>query len=281
MLVQVRLIETLRRSIQRQTNQLRAMLLRVYPQAIGLFKDLASPISLQFLNQYPSMAEAQALTLEDFKAFCQSQHYTRRDYMCKHHAQLLAPAPQPSAALATAYRLAIQQLAVVLLPQVQARQQALTALGALFAHHADAAIFESLPGAGELLAPALLVKFGDDRSRFPHPCDVQTLAGTCPVTNRSGKKQSIVFRRGCDKEFRRIAQQFARTSLLKSSWAQAYYQEIRPRCASDSHAYRCLANRWLAIIWKLWQTHQPYDETAHLRRRAARRKPRALIVPIH
>jgi len=33
---------------------------------------------------------------------------------------------------------------------------------------------------------------------------------------------------------------------------------------SKSHAYRCLANRWLGIIWKLWQTGQVYDEAYHL-----------------
>ena len=36
-LAQVRLIDLLRRSIQRQGNQLRAVLFRVYPQALGLF----------------------------------------------------------------------------------------------------------------------------------------------------------------------------------------------------------------------------------------------------
>ena len=46
----------------------------------------------------------------------------------------------------------------------------------------DAFIFDSLPGAGEILAPDLLVKFGDDRRRFPSAASVQALAGTCPVT---------------------------------------------------------------------------------------------------
>jgi transposase len=47
----------------------------------------------------------------------------------------------------------------------------------------------SLPGAGELLAPSLLAKFGDDRARFPTAGSVQALAGTCPVTDQSGKKR--------------------------------------------------------------------------------------------
>jgi len=33
---------------------------------------------------------------------------------------------------------------------------------------------------------------------------------------------------------------------------------------TKSHAYRCLANRWLGIIWKLWQSRELYDEAYHL-----------------
>jgi hypothetical protein len=43
----------------------------------------------------------------------------------------------------------------------------------------------------------------------------------------------------------------------------------------DNDAYRRLANRWLAIAWKLWQTKQPYDEAYHLQQRLQRSKPRA------
>jgi transposase len=58
-LAQVRLIELLRNSIQRQGNQLRAVLLRTYAEAVGLFSDLTSPITLEFLSAYPTAQEAQ------------------------------------------------------------------------------------------------------------------------------------------------------------------------------------------------------------------------------
>jgi transposase len=275
LLAQVRLIETLRRSIQRQSNQLRAALLRSYPVALGLFGDLTAQITLQFLIAYPTAQEARALSREDFAAFCREHDYTRSDLVPRRYADLSTPTPEANSAVVQAYRHPVQVLAQVLLPQVRCRQQALAELGRLFKGHPDVFIFESLPGAGELLAPGLLVKFGDHRDRFPTPADVQALAGTCPVTLRSGKKKVIKFRHGCDKEFRRIAQQFARASVAESGWAAAYWSEIRPHCGSDSHAYRVLANRWLAIIWKLWQTGQPYDEAYHLQQRALRRKPRS------
>jgi transposase len=278
LLAQLRLIEALRNSIQRQCNQLRAVLQRTYPQALGLFGDLKAQISLQFLITHPTAQEAQALSRQAFAAFCREHHYKRTDLLPKRYAHLQEPAPRADPAIAQSYRDHVRILAEVLLPQVRYRSEALAKLGRLFAQHPDAFIFDSLPGAGALLAPALLVKFGDHRDRFPAAAEVQALAGTCPVTERSGKKKIVKFRRGCDKEFRRITQQFARASVLKSGWAAAYWEEIRPGCDSDSHAYRCLANRWLAIIWKMWQTGKAYDEEYHLQQRARRRRPKTQVV---
>jgi len=272
---QVRLIESLRQTIHRQSQQLLAALERCYPQALGLFGDLTAQISLRFLMAYPTAQAAQALSREDFAAFCHAQGYTRTDLIPRRYAHLTAPAPHASPAVAQAYQPHIRLWAEFLLPEVQARQQALAELDRLFSQHPDAFIFASLPGCGDLLGPALLAKFGDQRERFAQPREVQALAGTCPVTERSGKKKFIHFRYACDKEFRRIAQHFALASLSQATWASAYWQAVRPRCASDSHALRCLANRWLAIIWTLWQTRQAYDEAYHLRQRARRSQPKS------
>jgi transposase len=250
-------------------------LFRTYPQAVGLFSDLTSQITLEFLLAYPTAQDAQTLSREAFEAFLRQHGYTRTDLIPLRYAHLVEPVPTANPAIVQAFQGQVRTLAQVLLPQVRGRTQAIAQLGQLFEQHADAFIFESLPGTGLLLAPGLLAKFGDHRDRFPTPGDVQALAGTCPVTERSGKRKLVLFRHGCDKEFRRIAQQFARASVPQSGWATAYWHEIRPNCHSDSHAYRILANRWLAIIWKMWQDRKPYDEVYHLQQRALRRKPRA------
>jgi hypothetical protein len=72
-----------------------------------------------------------------------------------------------------------------------------------------------------------------------------------------------------------LAQTWARLSVKESAWAAAYYEAVRPRCRSKNEAYRRLANRWLAIVWKMWQTRQPYDESYHGQQRALRSKPKA------
>jgi transposase len=274
-LAQVRFIEILRRSIQRQSNQLRAVLFRVYPQALGLFGKLTAQISLHFLMAYPTAEEAQSLTRGEFEVFCREHRYCRADLISRRYAHLMEPAPEANPIAVAAYRDQIRSLAELLLPQVLRRAEALSSLAQLFSQHPDAFIFDSLPGTGGLLAPGLLAKFGDHRDRFPTAASVQALAGTCPVTKKSGKRKVVIFRRGCDREFRRIVQQFARISIRQSGWALAYWRDVRLHCRSDSDAYRRLANRWLAIMWKMWQDGKAYDETYHLQQRAQRRRPRA------
>ena len=131
-----------------------------------------------------------------------------------------------------------------------------------------------LPRAGTLLSPALLSKLGDDRARYPNPAVLQAVAGTCPVTNRSGKHSHVYFRSACDHEFRHIVQQWARLTLDASPWAATYYRTVRPHCKTDSDAIRRLANRWLEILWRLWVDRKPYDEALHLRQHTLRTQAR-------
>ncbi len=274
MRAKVSLILHLTRQTTRLSNRLRAVLLRYYPAATQAFSSLQTQIALRFIDAYPTPQAAAALSWADFQAFAQQHGYRRPKKLPACFARLQGDFPQASSETVLVYQDEAVQLAQLLLTTVRAKNEAMRTLHTLFQQHPDQAIFASLPGAGDLLAPALLVKFGDDRRRFPAPASIQALAGTCPVTEKSGKRKRVYFRRACDREFRHIAQQWAISSLDESAWANTYWNAVRPHCQSDSHAHRCLANRWLAIAWKLWQSHTPYDEDYHLQQRAKHSKPR-------
>jgi len=272
---QVSLLVYLTQQSIRLHNRLRSVLLRYYPAALEVFSDLMAPISLAFICAYPTPQAVAQLSYNDFAIFArQHQHHQPQKWPAC-YARLQAQ--QPAAALATivVYQTEAVHLAQLLLATLQTKQQTLRELKRCFSQHPDAPIFSSLPGTGDFLAPALLAKFGEDRRRFPEPVDVQALAGTCPVTESSGKRRWVHYRQACDHDFRYIMHLWAKASLRQSPFAAAYYHQVRPRCDSESHAYRCLANRWLAIVWKLWQTRQPYDESYHLRQRALRSQPRS------
>ena len=269
----VSLVSHLTKSVRRTSQRLRATLIRYFPAALELFGGLQAQITLSFLLEYSTPQAVASLSYDEFTDFIDGRRYPRR-WWPKQYARLQRPQPEASADSIQVYQAEMVLLAQQLLSLIRTNRSQKRELTVLFNQHPDREIFASLPGAGDLLAPSLLAKFGDDRERFPEPSSVQALAGTCPVTDASGKRRVVKFRRACDKQFRKIAQQWARSSLGKSVWAQAYWDQVRPRAQHDNDAYRRLANRWLAIAWKLWQTKQPYDEAYHLQQRLQRSKPR-------
>jgi transposase len=268
------LIGHLTQSLIRHANRLRAVLLRYYPAALQVFSDLTCRITLDFVRAYPSPDAAVQLTFGEFETFARQHRYPNPSQLRRCFARLGAPQPEADPDTVLVYQDEVGVLAGLLLDLVEAKKAALRELQALSREHPDYGIFHSLPGAGGFLAAALLGKFGDDRQRFPNPAGLQALAGTCPVTDASGKRKTIRFRRACDREFRHIVQQWALCSLAQSIWVNAYWERVRPHCHSDSHAYRCLANRWLAIAWRLWQDRRPYDEGFHMKQVARRSRPR-------
>jgi hypothetical protein len=56
---------------------------------------------------------------------------------------------------------------------------------------------------------------------------------------------------------------FADKSRAQSTWASAYYTAQRERGKSHAQALRCLGQRWIKIIWKMWQTSTLYDPEIH------------------
>lgn len=74
---QVRFVYTLGQTKQRYVGQLRALLLRYYPQALTVFSDLDLPITLSFVATYPSPQAAEALTAEAFYAFLKAHRHPR------------------------------------------------------------------------------------------------------------------------------------------------------------------------------------------------------------
>jgi len=271
----IRFVSFLTRRIVSLTNRQRAILLRYYPVATDLFTTLKSPITQHFIQAFPSPREAAGLDIEKFQAFAKQHHYVHYRKLPGILAKLHQPYPQADQGIILACQQEAKILASLLLEMVASTKEVQREINALFTQHPDQHIYRSLPGTGDYLQPALLSKFGDDRCRFPTASRVQALAGTCPVMISSGKRKRVQFRKSCDHDFRHIVQQWARISLRYSVWANTYYARIRPHCDSESHAFRCLANRWLAILWRLWQDRKIYDEAYHLQQRALRSQPRA------
>ena len=272
----VKFIHFLTINIVRMTNRQRAVLHRYYPAAIELFSSLNTLISQHFILEFPTPQSAMGLDLPTFRSFAKKHGYTQTYKLAGILAKLDRSYAQADHEIIEACQHEAQGLAKLLLEMIQLKRTNLKELQGLLDQHPDRDIYASLPGTGVYLQAALIAKLGDDRKRFSSADRVQALAGTSPITVSSGKRKQIRFRHSCDHEFRHVVQQWAKLSLRSSVWANAYYSQVRPQSSSESHAFRCLGNRWLAVLWRLWQDRVPYDEVQHLHQRALRSQPKTV-----
>jgi len=75
----------------------------------------------------------------------------------------------------------------------------------------------------------------------------------------------VKFRWRCNKSLRYALHLFAAASRAQCLWAETYYGVQRQRGKSHAAALRSLAQRWVKIIWKMWQTSTAYDGELHAR----------------
>jgi transposase len=247
-------------------NQLQAALRDYYPAALEAFDDWTKHYTWRFIESFPTPETLSSAGKRKWEKFLHAHKLWRPD-TAKMRMEIFARAHEfcGSASQTAAKSLLAVSCARVL--QTLERQLASdrAAIEALFAQHPDHDLFGSLPGAGPKLAPRLLAEIGADRDRFQDPQGLQCHAGTAPVTIQSGQICRHRLRHACDAVLRSAVHQWADHSRKSCAWAQAYYQAHRAKGQSHACALRCLGQRWLKILWKMWQTRTPYDEALHTR----------------
>jgi transposase len=246
-------------------NQLRQALHEYYPAALEAFPDWVKPSSWDFVLHFPTPQALQAAGRRKWEKFLHVHRLWRTEESVQHRLEVFSRATglcgQP-ATIAAKSLLAVTLARLLKLLQTQLdeyRKQ----IAELFQKHPDHDLFGSLPGCGEKLAPRLLAELGEDRNLFTSAESLQCYAGTAPLTLQSGKLCYQKARRACHKPLRATLHLWADLSRAHCTWAQTYYQLHRKKGQSHATALRCLANRWLNILWKMWQTHRPYDEALH------------------
>jgi len=258
-------------------NQLRAHLLIAFPGAVGLFRDLDSPISLAFLARFDCQDRADWLSPRRLAAWLAAQGYCGRKDPAGLHARLTA-APRGATGDDGAARAHITRALLAVLASLVQQIKALDAhIAEQLALHADAHIFTSLPRSGTVRAARLLAEIGDCRARFPTPEALACLAGVAPSTRKSGKARFVEFRWAADKQLRDAVCDFAGDSRHASPWAARLYHDAITRGKDHPHAVRILARAWLYIIWHCWQDGVDYDPARHkaLQRILAEQNPAA------
>jgi transposase len=247
--------------------QLRAAAREYYDAALEAFDDWTLPAVWDFLIQFPTPAALISSGKRRWEKFLHS-HRLYRPQTVEKRLEVFARAnhfASPSPAVTSAKSLLVLALARQLRTLQEQINEYRRRIDQAFDEHPDRDIFKSLPAAGEKLAPRLAAELGDNRDVFESAQALQCYGGTAPVTQKSGKRCWQLIRRSCNKILRTTVHLWVDLTRRECAWAQSYYQSKREQGLSHPQALRCLGQRWLKILWRMWIDHTTYNEVLHMR----------------
>jgi len=247
------------------TNRLTSLLKQYFPQALEWVGDVNSRQGCDFLARWPTLAAVQRARPTTVRQFYRTHNCRKADVITTRLAAIASAVPLTTdVAVIEPLRLSVQAYATQLRTVLAHVATFDDRIAALFATHADRAVFVSFPGAGAVCAPRLAAVFGTDRTRWPSAAELQAHAGIAPVTVRSGKAVWVHHRLACPTFVKQTFHEFADQSIRFSRWARAYYDQQRARGNDHHAALRALAYKWMRILFRCWQERRPYDETEYI-----------------
>jgi transposase len=247
-------------------NQMRDALKQYFPQALELMGDLDSPMAWAFLERWPTLEKLKSSRQSSVRSFY-TTHGCRSAERIEERLALIASTTPLHSDGALIRVLTTMVLSLVALIRATSEQIALVdaQIERLWVSHPDRTVFDSLPGAGRVMAPRLAAALGTDRTRWT-ASTLQSFSGIAPLTVTSGSKRWVHSRWRCPKFLRQTFHEFAACSIPHSAWAAAFYRLQRARGKGHHAAVRALAFRWIRIIVRCWQDGAPYDEARYTQR---------------
>ncbi|KXS30607.1 MAG: hypothetical protein AWT59_3266 [Candidatus Gallionella acididurans] len=262
------LVEQRRRIVgdkTRFTNRLRNALKQYYPQALDWFADSDTYVFCDFITRWPTLLQVKRARRASLEVFF-SEHNVRFPKLIEERINSIKNAAPLTndVAVITAHQFQAEILVDLLRVALQSIDRYDKEIAAIAPTLPDYALFNSLPEAGALLAPRLLVAFGEQRDRFQGADEFQKYSGVAPVTERSGNKSWVHWRWQSPTFLRQTMVEWAAQTINKSYWAGAFYRQQRAKGCPRQTAIRALAFKWIRILFRCWQTHTPYDESKYL-----------------
>ena len=147
----------------------------------------------------------------------------------------------------------------------------------LLRQHPNYCLVKALP-CGAISQARLIAALGDDRERYGSAEELASATGIAPLTTQSGKMRYVSSRWACSKFLRQTFHEFAGITIKRSRWSKAYYEQQLRHGKSPQMAKRALAFKWIRIIYRCWQSGEPYDESRYVARLHATQSPLATLL---
>jgi len=262
-----RLDDELAQEQNRAVNRLREQFHRFFPQLLQLCECADEPWLWTLFELAPSPLRAARLTEARITRLL--QQYRIRRITATEVRTVLKTKPLT---LASGAAEAAAEHALLLLPRLRLLHQQRTDLARRISalldelaaptegrkEHRDAAILLSLPGLGRKIAATMLSEASQaiaDRDYHALRC----YSGAAPITRQSGKKKTVVMRRGINERLRNALYHWARVSVVYHPQSKKRYAAMRACGHSHGRALRGLADRWLKVLTSMLTTGTLYD----------------------
>ena len=254
-------------------NELTALLKQYFPAVLG-FK-AAKPYAaflLSFLIEYPTLQAAQAAGETNLRNYFHGVGMKRKAAEFAKIIVEATPLTVDEVTLRSSQRRAVMLAEQLKLLNKHIRQYE-ASIKELLPKHPAYAIAKSLPGPADNTQARLIAAMGDDPGRYSSATSLQCASGIAPITEQSGKRKFAIARWACSKFLRQTFHEMAGLSITKSRWAKAFYDQQMAKGKSANTAKRALAYKWQRIIYRCWQTGQPYDEDRYIAQLRANGSP--------
>ena len=262
--------DDLREELNRLTNRVREQVHRYYPQLLRLCPAADEPWFWSLLEIAPTPAAGAKLPPKRVEALLR-KHRIRRikseDVISTLREQPLFVAPGTAEAASAHIALLIPRLRLAFDQRAQCARRVEKLLEQLDtketapgqeSEHRDVRILRSLPGVGRIVAATMLAEASQPLARRDYHA-LRTLAGTAPITRRSGKRCVVIMRHACNARLRNAVYHWARVAAQHDPRARQLYASLRARGHTHGRALRQLADRHLSILVAMLRTHTLYD----------------------
>jgi transposase len=252
----------------RLINRLHQQLWRYYPQAETLTDDVGAEWFLDLWECVPTPQKAARVSEKTIARILQKHRIRRLDaatVLSTLRQPPLSVAPGTVAAASAHIKALVARLRLVNAQIKQAEAELDKLCDAIeettpgqICEQRDMAILRSVPGLGRINIAALLAEAGEPLRRRDYHA-LRILAGSAPVSRRSGKTCIVLQRRACNGRLRSAIYQWARVAMQHDAASNTRYAALRARGCSHGRALRTVGDRLLYVLCRLLERQQLFD----------------------
>jgi transposase/transposase IS116/IS110/IS902 family protein len=250
----------------RAGSQLRDLLNRYYPQMLQLCLAADEAWFWDLIELAPLPAQAARLSKSRIEKLLRSYRIRRFDAEQIHQA-LRAP----GLPLAPGAAEAASEHVLLILPVLRLLDQQRTEIARRMqwllekmsedeqvTEHRDVKILLSLPGVGRVISATMLAEASQPLAERDYHA-IRSYAGAAPITRQSGKRKTVVMRRGCNPRLRNALYHWSRVSTQNDPRSKEHYAALRAKGHSHGRALRGVADRLLAVLVAMLRNGTLYD----------------------